>query len=83
MNTWTLTELIGLLQKAFAGFLGVDPAEVNPQRSIRELGMDSLTAMELMIDIEERLGVSLFINDFTGRETIHELASAFVQERQL
>jgi acyl carrier protein len=69
------------LQEAFAGFLGVDPAEVNPRRSIRELGMDSLTAMELMIDIEERLGVSLFINDFTGRETISELATAFVRER--
>ena len=81
MSTWTLSELIGLLQEAFAGFLGVDRAEVNPNRSIRELGMDSLTAMELMIDIEERLGVSLFINDFTGRETISELATAFVRER--
>jgi acyl carrier protein len=80
MNSWTLPELVALLQKAFAGFLGMDAAEVDPDRSIRDLGMDSLTAMELLIDIEQRLGVSLFLNDFTGRETITGLAAAFVRQ---
>jgi len=81
MNTWTLAELIAQLQQAFAGFLGMDPAEVNPNSSIKELGMDSLTAVELAIDIEERLGVSLFLTDFTGRETIAGLAASFLEER--
>ena len=81
MNTWTLPELIVELQKAFAGFLGMDPAEVNTDRSIKELGMDSLTAVELAIDIEERLGLSLFLTDFTGRETIAGLAASFLAER--
>jgi len=81
MNTWTLPELIAQLQQAFAGFLGMDPAEVNPHNSIKELGMDSLTAVELAIDIEERLGVSLFLTDFTGRETIAGLAASFLAER--
>ena len=49
MNTWTLPELIAQLQQAFAGFLGMDPAEVNPHSSIKELGMDSLTAVELTV----------------------------------
>ncbi|TMF61954.1 MAG: acyl carrier protein [Chloroflexi bacterium] len=81
MNRSTLPELIAELQKAFAGFLGMDPAEVNPDMSIKELGMDSLTAVELAIEIEERLGVSLFLNDFTGRETIAGLAASFLAER--
>ena len=81
MNTWTLAELIAQLQQAFAGFLGMDPAEVNPNSSIKELGMDSLTAVELALDIEERLGVSLFLTDFTGRETIAGLAASFLEER--
>ncbi len=81
MNTLTLAELIAQLQQAFAGFLGMDPAEVNPNSSIKELGMDSLTAVELAIDIEERLGVSLFLTDFTGRETIAGLAASFLEER--
>ena len=81
MNTLTLAELIAQLQQAFAGFLGMDPAEVNPNASIKELGMDSLTAVELAIDIEERLGLSLFLTDFTGRETIAGLAASFLEER--
>ena len=81
MNTWTLPELIAELQQAFAGFLGIDAADVNPDSSIKELGMDSLTAVELAIDIEERLGVSLFLTDFTGRETIAGLAASFLEER--
>jgi acyl carrier protein len=81
MNTLTLAELIAQLQQAFAGFLGMDPAEVNPNSSIKELGMDSLTAVELAIDIEERLGVSLFLTDFTGRETIRGLAASFLEAR--
>jgi acyl carrier protein len=81
MNTWTLTELTSQLQQAFAGFLGMNPADINPNSSIKELGMDSLTAVELAIDIEERLGVSLFLTDFTGRETIAGLAASFLEER--
>ena len=81
MNSLTLAELIAQLQQSFAGFLGMDPAEVNPNVSIKELGMDSLTAVELAIDIEDRLGVSLFLTDFTGRETIAWLAASFLEER--
>jgi acyl carrier protein len=81
MNPWTSAELTAQLQQAFAGFLGMDPADVNPNSSIKELGMDSLTAVELAIDIEERLGVSLFLTDFTGRETIAGLAASFLEER--
>jgi len=81
MRTWTPAELTEMLRNSFSGFLGIDPAEVDPSKSIRDLGMDSLTAMELAIDIEERLGVSLYLDDFTGRETLAQLAAAFVQER--
>jgi len=81
MNTRTLPELILQLQQAFAGFLGMDPDQVNADMSIKELGMDSLTAVELALDIEERLGVSLFLTDFTGRETIAGLAASFIAEQ--
>lgn len=80
MNTYTRPELIFQLQEAFADFLGMDPAEVDTERSIDELGMDSLTAAQLAVDIEERLGVSVFLDDLTGRETITGLAAALVGE---
>jgi acyl carrier protein len=80
MSAWTRTELVSRLQEAFASFLGMDPAEVDPERSIDELGMDSLTAAQLAVDIEERLGVSVFLDDLTGRETIAGLAASLLGE---
>lgn len=79
MKSYSSSELTTVLQQSFASFLAIDPAEVDPNRSIRDLGMDSLTAMELAVDIEERLGVSMYLSDFTGRETIADLAAAFVR----
>jgi acyl carrier protein len=78
MSDWAPSELVPRLQDAFAGYLGLEPAEVDPDRPIEELGLDSLTAAQLALDIEERLGVSLFLNDLSGRETIAELAAAAV-----
>src|SRR5262249_35000828 len=80
MKTLTEPELISQLQEAFASFLGMDPAEVDPEQSIDELGMDSLTAAQLAVEIEERLGVSVFLNDLTGRETITGLAASLLRE---
>ena len=80
MNTYTRPELIFQLQEAFADFLGMDPAEVDPERSIDQLGMDSLTAAQLAVEIEERLGVSVFLNDLTGRETISGLVASLTGE---
>ena len=76
------SELIAQLQDAFAGYLGLEPAEVDPDQPIEELGLDSLTAAQLALDIEERLGVSVFLNDLTGRETIAQLAAAALRERE-
>ena len=81
MNSWTLPELVTRLQEAFASFLGLEPASVDPEKSIKQLGMDSLTAIELAVSIEERMGVSLFVSDFTGEETIAGLAASFLRER--
>lgn len=78
----TASELVPRLQDAFAGYLGLEPAEVDPDRPIEELGLDSLTAAQLALDIEDRLGVSLFLNDLSGQETIAELAAAVLRERE-
>ena len=80
MNTVTVTELILKLREAFATFLGVEPSAIDPDRTVKELGMDSLTAIELAVKIEEKLGVSLFLDDFTGDETISGLAAAYLRE---
>jgi acyl carrier protein len=68
--------MIAQLQEAFAGYLGLEPGEIDPDRPIEELGLDSLTAAQLALDIEDRLGVSVFLTDLSGRETLADLAAA-------
>lgn len=68
--------LIGELRAAFAGYLGVPPAQVDVDEPIALLGLDSLTAAQLALDIEDRTGVSVFLTELTGDETIATLAAA-------
>jgi acyl carrier protein len=75
-----VSALLPRLQEAFAGYLGLEPDEVDANRPIDELGLDSLTAAQLALDIEDRLGVSVFLTDLTGRETLADLAAAAVRE---
>ena len=72
--------MIAQLQQAFAGYLGLEPGEIDPDRPIEELGLDSLTAAQLALDIEDRLGVTVFLNDLSGRETLAELAASALPE---
>jgi acyl carrier protein len=82
MTTWTSSELISELQFAIAAYVGLEPADVDPEQPLDLLGMDSLTAAQLAVDIEDRLGVSLFLNDLSGRETIAELAASVLREQE-
>jgi acyl carrier protein len=75
----TTVTLTAELQSAFARYLGLPPALVDADEPIALLGLDSLTAAQLALDIEERLGVSVFLNELTGEETIATLAAAAVQ----
>jgi acyl carrier protein len=83
MRAWSSSELISQLQEAVASYVGLEPADIDPEQPIDRLGMDSLTAAQLAVDIEDRLGVSLFLNDLSGRETIAELAASVLRERAL
>ena len=82
MSAWTTPELISQLQGEFAGYLGLEPAQVDPELPLDQLGLDSLTAAQLAVDIEDRLGVSLFLKDLSGRNTIAELAASVLAESQ-
>ena len=56
--------------------------EVDPELPIDQLGLDSLTAAQMAVDIEDSLGVSLFLNDLSGRKTLAELAASVLQEQE-
>jgi acyl carrier protein len=77
MRTETLT---AELRAAFARHLGVTPAAVDPDEPIELLGLDSLAIAQVAIDIEERIGVIVFLDELTGYETITQLAAMASQD---
>lgn len=75
------TELLTAeLQTAFARYLGVPPAGVDADEPIELFGLDSLTAAQLALDVEERIGVTVFLTELTGDETIATLAATAGRE---
>jgi acyl carrier protein len=68
----TVTEEIStLLTRNF----GVEPVDVRPEASLRELGMDSLALEELRVLLEEHLRIDLEDVQLTSRETVGQLAT--------
>ncbi|MFJ7217449.1 phosphopantetheine-binding protein [Amycolatopsis sp. NPDC098790] len=64
-------EIATLLTRTF----GVEPVDVRPEASLRELGMDSLALEELGVLLEERLRIDLEDVQLTTRETVGQLTT--------
>ncbi|WP_410644270.1 phosphopantetheine-binding protein [Amycolatopsis sp. lyj-346] len=64
-------EIATLLTRNF----GVEPVDVRPEASLRELGMDSLALEELRVLLEERLRIDLEDIQLTTRETVGQLTT--------
>ncbi|MFF8785030.1 acyl carrier protein [Streptomyces sp. NPDC015125] len=66
----TSTELItSTLTETF----DLDPAQVTPERTFEDLGLDSLALVEMGLMLQERTGISL--EDVPLQTTIEELAA--------
>jgi acyl carrier protein len=51
----TYNEVVQLIHENF----GVEPAILNPDTTLTEFGLDSLTLVELIFSIEERFGIEI------------------------
>lgn len=68
------------LVSLIAELLGIDEALIPTDRPIGELGIDSLTAAQLSVEVEERTGANIPLQRFLGGETLAELVA--VAERK-
>ena len=50
-------ELLGDIRTILASTAGIDPADVTPEKSFDELGIDSMTMLEAVVALEDRVGV--------------------------
>jgi acyl carrier protein len=67
----SLKELQDLIHEKF----GIDPAELDPNASMREKGFDSLALVEFLFAIEDHFHIAMRDED-SNIDTLAELASA-------
>ncbi|MBW2416711.1 MAG: acyl carrier protein [Deltaproteobacteria bacterium] len=47
------------LAETLSGTYDVDPDAIHPQATLADLGLDSLTVVELLFDVEDELGITI------------------------
>lgn len=67
----SLAEIQELIHKKY----GLDPATLDPNASLREHGVDSLTLVEVLFAVEDHYGISV-PEKYSNVDTIGELAAA-------
>ena len=67
-------DLIDYLRDRTAGILGLSPDQVNLDRPLLAMGLDSLTAMELKAEIDAHLGVKLPLSVLIEGSSIRDVA---------
>ena len=68
------------IAKLIAERLECDAAEIKPESNFRELGIDSLDTVELLMDLEDEIGVEIELEQKV--ETVGELAAFIESKRQ-
>ena len=64
-----------LLKQVLQNRLGIETSGVHPSDSLASLGVDSLSGLEVLFDVEERLGVQLPSELLSPECTLAELAA--------
>ena len=67
----SLAEIQDLIHKKY----GLDPAKLDPNASLREAGVDSLTLVEFLFAVEDHYGISV-PEKYSDIDTIAALAAA-------
>jgi acyl transferase domain-containing protein len=70
----------GDLRMAACGFLLVDPDEVDIDGDLMELGFDSVSLVELMIQMDETFGIELDVSVVLDHPTLRAIAGYLVRE---
>jgi acyl carrier protein len=66
-------ELLDGIMTVLAAVAGVDPADVTPEKSFDDLGVDSMTLLEAVVAIEDRFGVLIPDDEWSRFSTVGDL----------
>jgi acyl carrier protein len=72
--------VIDLLKAEVAEILRMAPDKIDPDRSVYDLGLDSLMGVELVLAIESRFGIQLSVMALSESATISKLADKLISQ---
>ena len=67
-------EILGDIATVLSSVSGADPADVTPEKSFTDLGVDSMTLLEAVVAIEDRFGVLIPDDEWARFSTVGDLA---------
>lgn len=76
-----ITELVrGLVVQEVAQILSVGAERIEPHRSLHDLGMDSLMAVELALGLEQRFGIQLPVMMLNDAPTVDKVSARIIEK---
>jgi len=83
MDKKSVKEIEEILIREVAAILSVGPSTIAPDAPLHELGVDSLSFVELLVVIEKTFNLKLMETSLTKEDfqTIHSLASCISKMR--
>jgi len=73
-------EIVAMVAEEVGSILRMPSADIDIERPLNELGMDSLMGLELRMSLEKRLGVDLPLLAITAASSLADLAGRIVAE---
>lgn len=68
-------EILAMLRRLLAEMFEIDPARVGPGTTFRELDIDSIDAVDLMVRLHEITGKRIRPEDFKGIATVGDVVA--------
>lgn len=73
-------EIAGKIEKALQDLCPAEVEAITAERRIDELGLDSVSVAELVIELEDQLDITLENEEIVGMETFGDLV-ALIEQR--
>ena len=71
--------VLGEIGTVLFSVAGIDPAEVTLEKSFDDLGVDSMTMVEAVVALEDRIGVLIPDDEWARFSTVGDLAAHLEQ----
>lgn len=76
MNTEVEREILEVMAEE----AGVEPHEINLSTGLYDLGIDSLSSLEILVTLEDRFDVIIPEESLKNTSSVREIVNAFLQE---